>query len=131
MIFDARNFFIWHRPEPPPFQRNQFGGNFGGLWFKNKAFIFWFVTRVLRPTPNAWTSTALCLSDSQRSECPTILSIARAAAFHPRGPTFIDLLWNNPRLSGSASEAPSMSDQSRPVEQQLQSQADSDRIHGY
>ncbi|HYY93600.1 MAG TPA: carboxypeptidase-like regulatory domain-containing protein, partial [Pyrinomonadaceae bacterium] len=37
---DARNFFNFTLPHPPPFKRNQFGGNFGGPVVKDKAFFF-------------------------------------------------------------------------------------------
>ena len=37
---DARNFFNFTSSEPPPFKRNQFGGNLGGPIVKNKTFFF-------------------------------------------------------------------------------------------
>src|SRR5262249_46403421 len=39
-VVDARNFFDFGSPGPPPFQRNQFGGNFGGPIIRNKTFSF-------------------------------------------------------------------------------------------
>ena len=37
---DARNFFDFDSDHPPPFKRNQFGGNLGGPIIKNKTFFF-------------------------------------------------------------------------------------------
>jgi hypothetical protein len=36
--FDARNFFDLTSSEPPPFKRNQFGGNLGGPILKNRTW---------------------------------------------------------------------------------------------
>jgi len=38
--FDARNFFTLTSSKPPPFKRDQFGGNLGGPIVKNKTFFF-------------------------------------------------------------------------------------------
>jgi hypothetical protein len=37
---DARNFFTFTSPEPPPFKRNQFGVNLGGPIIRGKTFFF-------------------------------------------------------------------------------------------
>jgi hypothetical protein len=37
---DARNFFTFNSSEPPPFKRNQFGGNAGGPIIRGKTFFF-------------------------------------------------------------------------------------------
>ena len=37
---DARNFFTFNANQPPPFKRNQFGGQFGGPIVADKVFFF-------------------------------------------------------------------------------------------
>jgi hypothetical protein len=37
---DARNFFTFNSSKPPPFKRNQFGGQFTGPIIKDKLFLF-------------------------------------------------------------------------------------------
>jgi len=37
---DARNFFTFNAGQPPPFKRNQFGGQFGGPIVADKVFFF-------------------------------------------------------------------------------------------
>ena len=39
-VFDARNFFTLTSTQPPPFKRNQFGGQLGGPIVQNKLFFF-------------------------------------------------------------------------------------------
>src|SRR5262249_46350539 len=39
-VFDARNFFTFNSSKPPPFKRNQFGGQFSGPVLRDKLFFF-------------------------------------------------------------------------------------------
>ena len=48
MRLDARNFFNFTSSEPPPFKRNQFGGNLGGP-IRHGQNVFLFLLR--RPSP--------------------------------------------------------------------------------
>lgn len=84
---DARNFFNFTSPEPPPFKRNQFGGSIGGPLIlprfgeggpttsyngRNKTFFF-FTYEGLRQNQGLDVNT-LVLSDEQRTAAtdPTI-----------------------------------------------------------
>ena len=62
---DARNFFNFTSSEPPPFKRNQFGGNVGGPIVKNKTF-FLFSYEALRQRQGLEINS-LVLSDAQRA----------------------------------------------------------------
>ena len=62
---DARNFFTFTSTEPPPFKRNQFGGQLSGPIVKEKLFFF-FSYEGLRQRQRV-DLNSLVLSDSQRS----------------------------------------------------------------
>src|SRR5262249_2146095 len=62
---DARNFFTFTSSQPPPFKRNQFGGQLGGPIVKDKAF-FLFSYEGLRQRQGI-NLNSLVLSDAQRA----------------------------------------------------------------
>jgi len=72
---DARNFFTLTANQPPPFKRNQFGGQLGGPIVKEKAFFF-FSYDGLRQRQSV-NLNSLVLSDSQRASVsdPVILKL--------------------------------------------------------
>jgi outer membrane receptor protein involved in Fe transport len=108
---DARNFFNFTSRRPPPFKRNQFGGNIGGpvylphfgeggphVWSgKNKTFFF-FSYEGLRQRQGLDLNSGV-LSDAQRASA-TNPTIARLIQLIPRA-NFFDAA-GNPRFVGAA-----------------------------
>lgn len=109
---DARNFFNFTSPEPPPFKRNQFGASIGGPIMlprfgqggspfsydgKNKTFFF-FTYEGLRQKQGVDVNT-LVLSDAQRATA-TDPVITRLIPFIPRA-NFTDSSGSS-RFVGSA-----------------------------
>src|SRR5436190_7565515 len=64
-VFDARNFFTFNSARPPPFKRNQFGGQFSGPIVRDKLFFF-FSYEGLRQRQQL-DLNSLVLSDAQRA----------------------------------------------------------------
>ena len=122
-VFDARNFFTFTESEPPPFKRNQFGGNVGGPIVKNTAFFF-FSYEGLRQRQRLNTNS-LVLSDAQRA-ATTDPVIVKLLMLIPRA-NLIDSS-GTPRFIGSI-DAPVDGDQwTIDVTYNLTKK---DRLHGY
>ena len=62
---DARNFFEFNTPDPHPFDRNQFGGTFGGPILRGRTFFF-ATYEGLRQRQGI-DMNAVVLSDAQRA----------------------------------------------------------------
>jgi Carboxypeptidase regulatory-like domain/TonB dependent receptor-like, beta-barrel len=62
---DARNFFEFNTPDPHPFNRNQFGGTFGGPILRGRTFFF--ATYEGLRQRQAIDMNAVVLSDAQRA----------------------------------------------------------------
>jgi len=95
---DARNFFNFTTLKPPPFKRNQFGGNLGAPIIKNRAYFF-FAYEGLRQRQGV-DLNSLVLSDAERA-LPTDPIIRRLVDMIPRA-NFTDSSGSS-RFVGSAS----------------------------
>jgi hypothetical protein len=121
--FDARNFFDFTSPRPPPFKRNQFGGSLGGPILKNRTFFF-FSYEALRQR-QAVDVNSLVLSDSQ-SVSVTDPVIARLLPLIPRA-NYVDSS-GTPRFIGSAPAPVNVSNWTIEIYHELTVK---DRLHGY
>ena len=102
---DARNFFNFTSSEPPPFKRNQFGGNLGGPIVRTKTFfLFSYEGRRQAEEVNL---NSLVLSEAERRSAANG-AVAKLVALIPRA-NFMDIA-GTPRFIGSA-PAPVENDQ--------------------
>lgn len=121
--FDARNFFTFTSSQPPPFRRNQFGGQFGGPIVKNKAFFFFSYEGLHQRQQLVLNS--LVLSDSQRAAAVDPV-IAKLISLIPRA-NFTDSS-GTPRFVGSAGARVDADQWSGDVSYNVNQ---NDRLHGY
>jgi hypothetical protein len=120
---DARNFFAFTSSEPPPFKRNQFGGNLGGPIVKNKLFFF-FSYEGLRQRQGL-NLYSLVFSDAERASA-TDPVIRKLIELIPRA-NFTDSSGAS-RFTGSASAHVDADQWAGDISYNL---ARNDRLHGY
>jgi hypothetical protein len=121
--FDARNFFDAMVSRPPPFKRNQFGGNVGGPVIKNRTFFF-LSYETLRQRQGLQLNS-LVLSDAERASVSDP-GIAKLLQFIPRA-NFIDSS-GTARFSGSA---PGPVNVGQPTIDITHNATNNDRLHTY
>jgi hypothetical protein len=120
---DARNFFTLTSSEPPPFKRNQFGGQLSGPILEDKAFFF-FSYEGLRQRQQI-DLNSIVLSDAQRAAVADPV-IARLLPLIPRA-NFVDSS-GTPRFVGSASARVNIDQWTIDISHNL---GKNDRLHGY
>lgn len=120
---DARNFFNFVSSKPPPFKRNQFGGDLGGPIFKNRAFFF-FAYEGLRQRQGIDLNSVV-LSDAQRASA-TDPVIRRLIELIPRA-NFVDASGVS-RFIGAASAAINLNQWALNISYNLTA---NDRLSGY
>lgn len=122
-VLDARNFFTFNSTKPPPFKRNQFGGQLGGPIVKEKAFFF-FSYDALRQRQRV-NLNSLVLSDSQRAAAsdPATVKLLRLI---PRA-NFVDAS-GTARFVGSANASVNTDQWSLDLSYNL---GKNDRLHAY
>jgi hypothetical protein len=120
---DARNFFSFTSNQPPPFKRNQFGGQIGGPIVKDKAFFF-FSYEGLRQRQRL-NLNSLALSDAQRASANDPV-IVRLLELVPRA-NFVDSS-GTPRFIGTANATVDNDQWSLDMSHNLDK---NDRLHGY
>ncbi|PYS89339.1 MAG: hypothetical protein DMF64_18060 [Acidobacteria bacterium] len=115
---DARNFFD-RNPHPPPFKRNQFGGNIGGPILKNKTFFF-FSYEGLRQRQGL-TINADVPSDAQRAAV-TNSSVLKLLSLIPRANV------GTTKFGGSGTAPVNIDQWTVDISHNLTT---NDRLHGY
>jgi hypothetical protein len=120
---DARNFFTLTSTEPPPFKRNQFGGQLGGPIVKEKVFFF-FSYEGLRQRQRV-DLNSLVLSDSQRAAASNPV-ITKLLPLIPQA-DFVDSS-GTARFVGSANASVNNDQWSIDLSYNL---GKNDRLHGY
>jgi hypothetical protein len=120
---DARNFFTLTSSEPPPFKRNQFGGQLSGPVIKDR--VFFLTSYEGMRQRQGLDVNSLVLSDAQRASIVDPV-ITRLVSFIPRA-NFVDSSGAS-RFIGSA-DAPVDSDQwTLDINYNLRK---NDRLHAY